>query len=183
MCKSEITKILNEEAKAYFDKLDAQEQEKFILDRVKRSKGFRQTRNRLQSETLFTYNAQGEYVYLESAEQAHREPTQEPPKESSKDKIVSLKGNMFEIMQRILASAESRFRENNLHFCSYGVIHRYKKQILESKKRLESFKHIKIRGLENLKEAFSVADNIKHEQARIQSLYTGLVSHYRANVA
>lgn len=171
MCKNQIQEILNKEAMRYFESMGRQEQEKFIVSRIKRSKAFKQSRNPKQTETLFSYDERGEYVYLNpTAHNATRATVQNP------------KANVFVELQNLLHRAESAFRANALHFCHYGIIHKYKKQILEIKQRLDSLKHTKLKGLENLKNAMLAREEVLRDEQRIQSIYQKMLYQYTANV-
>lgn len=169
MCKNQIQEILNKEAMRYFESMGRQEQEKFIVSRIKRSKAFKQSRNPKQTETLFSYDERGEYVYLHS----DRAVVVQIPR----------KANVFVELQNLLHRAESAFRANTLHFCHYGIIHRYKKQILEIKQRLDSLKHTKLKGLENLKNAMLAREEVLQDEQKIQSIFQKMLYQYNANVA
>lgn len=169
MCKSQISKALDKEAMKYFESMERQEQEKFIVSRIKRSKAFKQSRNPKQQEVLFGFDDRGEYVYLHS----DRAVVVQIPR----------KANVFVELQNLLHRAEFAFRANTLHFCHYGIIHRYKKQILEIKQRLDSLKHTKLKGLENLKNAMLAREEVLQDEQKIQSIFQKMLYQYNANVA
>ncbi|HIV49337.1 MAG TPA: hypothetical protein IAA33_05790 [Candidatus Helicobacter avicola] len=163
--------ILNKEAMRYFESMQQQEQEKFIITRIKRSKAFKQSLNPKQKETLFSFNNRGEYVYPSYTTRAS--VCAQTPKNT----------NVFVELQGLLKSVESAFRANTLHFCHYGIIHRYKKQILEIKQRLDSLKHIKIKGLANLQSAILAREEAERQRQKAQRIYQKMLCQYNANVA
>lgn len=173
MCKSAISKALDKEAMKYFESMERQEQEKFIVSRINRSKAFKQSRNPKQQEVLFGFDERGEYVYLHNVTRTKVAVPSRNPQSV----------NVFVELQNLLHRAESAFRANALHFCHYGIIHRYKKQILGIKQRLDSLKHTKLKGLENLKNAMLAREQVEKENQRIQSLYQKMLYQYTANVA
>lgn len=171
MCKSQISKALDKEAMRYFESMEKQEQEKFIVSRIRRSKAFKQSRNPKQQEVLFGFDERGEYVYLHA------------PINRAVMVQIPRKVNVFAELQNLLHRAETAFRANALHFCHYGIIHRYKKQILEIKQRLDSLKHTKLKGLENLKNAMLTRDEVLQDEQKIQSIFQKMLYQYNTNVA
>ncbi|TLD86478.1 hypothetical protein LS66_009370 [Helicobacter sp. MIT 03-1614] len=173
MKKCILTEKLNKKAMEYFNTLDLESREKFICQRVRRTKAFKEMMNPLQKETLFGFdNRVQEYVYPFFKAVVSNVKKQKPKND-----------NVFLKMQHIMQNAEVQFRANNLHFSSYGNMHRYKKQILKAKDTLDSIRHKKFKGLSSLKELTQNASILQAERAKIESLYNRLVYEFETNVA
>lgn len=172
MNKQTRERLLNQKAMEYFNTLDSAHKEKFILQRVRRTKAFKQYINPLQKETSFAFDdLSQEYIYPYANNAAYKHKDMKPS------------NNVFLGLQRIMQDVESKFKANNLHFSIYGTMHKYKKQILQAKNTRDTLKHNHFKGLDNLKNAITNTHLAVKEQVRIENLYEKMLHQYHLNVA
>lgn len=170
MCKAEVTSILNSRARDYFSGLSANEQDKFILQRVKRSKAFKEFISpKVQQGQLFRISECGEYEYFRDCVDSHN---------GISDK-KAVKRPSLSYVSALLHRADSQFKANCLHFSTYGLMYQYKKKIQKSRQELAELKSHKLKGLNNIKEALNRAKLIKEKEQVISSLCQKLINHYQ----
>lgn len=158
MTRKQLTKIINEEAMKYFLSLGKEEQESFIIKKVKRSKDFKNSLNPKQKEVLFSYDENGEYVY----------PMYSKPLKSAKQEQ---KKNIYNEIRDLFEKLESAFKNNSLHFSKYGMLCKYKKQIMKNKEEINSLKQTKTKGLENIKNAILIKKETEKRENQIKIIY------------